>query len=158
MHICVCGIHEYIIWILYKIKAFRWNILDWVLVKLHLLSQSWAWEVTGPFPVALSLSHSSLLELLSSFAGSQQSQELESGRSRGLGHTETPRYTSWKILALGVNALGISVEISFSGEWSLKAAKKSLPRAENRDCSKDSLSPNCSVMSVVDSRCPLLRV
>lgn len=90
MHICVCGIHEYIIWILYKIKTFRWTILDWVLVKLHLLSQSWAWEVTGPSQ-QLSLSVTPLCwELLSSFAGSQQSQGLGCGRSRGLGHTETP--------------------------------------------------------------------
>lgn len=114
MHICVCGIHEYIIWILYKIKAFRWNILDGVLVKLHLLSQShWA------------LPSSTLSQPLLS-VGSFYLHLLGHNRARGwdVGGAEALGTSSWMIPALGVNALGISVEISFSGEWSLKAAKK----------------------------------
>lgn len=124
-YLCVYGIHESIIWILYKIKTFRWTILDWILVNLHLLSQSWAWEVTGPSQ-QLSLSQSLLsvgsfyLHLL----GHNRARGWDVGGAEALGTLKLPRHTSWMIAALRVKALGISVEISFSGEWSLKAAKK----------------------------------
>lgn len=111
-----------------------------------------------PFPAALSQSLLSVGSFYLHLLGHNRARGWTVGGAEALGTLKLPDTPPEWLQPSGWKPWASQWRFHSLGSEVLRLLKKSLPQAENGYCSNDSSSPNCSVTSVLDSCCPLLRV